>query len=649
MHFEHTGTILEGWLDYSLIGPLRALRNGTSLPLGGPKQRAVLAVLLLSHGRVVEFEKMIDAVWNGTPPVKAISSLRAYVANLRRILGDDAATLLTTSYGYRLDLGTGELDVDRFESLAARGRRDAAAGSHTRASTILGEALAYWTGAPLEDLRDLTFAVHEIHRLQELHADVVETYFDCRLAIGQHVDIVAPLEVQLLESPLRERLWSHLMLALYRSDRRADALHAFGRAATVLDEELGIAPGDALLALEAEIRAQSPSLQWNPPVDSTTPAPPQAHGLFGRNAELERISEAVSVVASGTGHIVMLGGEPGIGKTVIASEILARAEAGEVTTAWASPPAGMRQPPLWTWIQVLRRLGDTADRGQLARAAAALAPELLVSLPGWPSSDIELTRSSTVDRHAEFRLVDSVALALRRLVDGHPTMIVIDDLDRCDRATRDVLYVMAGNLQQLPLAVIAAFHDDGTAPRARRRSFDRLIGRSDTTLVRLRGLDLAATTDIVATIDPESSNGDLAAAIHEYTAGNPFYTREVARSLAASGGLPAGVVPDSVAAVIRRRTAKLPTKTRKAIRLAAAHALDLRVPHEAILDPAVGEGILMADEGSDQLIFCSPLIRDAVAAQCTRAELALARRTDATRLVRVASATNENLWQQMTN
>lgn len=633
-------------MDYKLLGPLRVLRDGEPLPLGGPKQRAVLAVLLLSHGHVVEFGAVIEAVWNGNPPVKAISSVRAYVANLRRVLGPES--LVTTSYGYRLDLGTGELDVDCFESLAAAGRIESRNGNHARACELLSEALDVWTGQPLEDLRDLAVSVHETHRLDELRADIVEAYFDCRLMLGHHIDIVGQLEDQIVISPLRERLWWQLMLALYRANRRADALRAFGRAELLLNDELGIEPGAALVSLEAEIRRQSATLGWLEQGDTPGIVGRPDSCLFGRDAEMQRIDDALVGAQCGVGRVIVLAGEAGIGKTAIAGEAVLRAESVGFTAAWSCPPEGIRQPQLWSWVQVLRALGDNVGRGQLVRAAEVIAPQLLELLPGWPLPSSVLPSNIKENYRADFLILDSVVLALHRLVEGHPTLVVLDDLDRADRASREVLQLVVGNLRQLPLVIVATWQDNGVETRSRRGSLIRLTNKCDTTLLRINALDVDATARMVAHAGTQEQTFQLAEFIHRRTGGNPYYTAEVIREIRIDPTR-RDCVPDSVAAVIRSRTSTLPPETRKDLRIAAAQPEDLIARPSTHLEPAVAAGLLVQLPNSNAVRFLCPLVRDALAAQRTRLELADAVRVDATRLVRVASTSTDNLWQQLTS
>lgn len=241
-------------VDYNVLGPM-VVRDATGVKaVGGLKQRTVLAVLLVEAGNVVEFDRLIDLVWNCRPPAKALTSLRAYMANLRRVLGaENGARLVTTSWGYRLDLGSDRLDLREFEMLATRGREAFGRGRFAEADGQFGRALALWRGPAFVEFGDLGFAVDERDHLDEVHAVVLESVFEARLQLGRHETVIAEIERALRAAPLREHLWGQLMIALDRSHRTAEAVVAFRRAEAVLHNELGVAPSRYLLDIEASL------------------------------------------------------------------------------------------------------------------------------------------------------------------------------------------------------------------------------------------------------------------------------------------------------------------------------------------------------------------------------------------------------------
>ena len=183
-------------MDYLLLGTMTATAGDRTLNLGGYRQRAVLAALLLAADRTLDVDTLTEQVWDGSPPPKPVVSLRAYVANLRRILADDARTdrLVTDGHGYRLQLGADRLDTRQFETQTGLGKRLLDNGDPTRAATVLDGALALWRGSPLSDLRDLQFTYHEIHRFEALRSDAVEARYEAELLRGRSTELIGGLE-----------------------------------------------------------------------------------------------------------------------------------------------------------------------------------------------------------------------------------------------------------------------------------------------------------------------------------------------------------------------------------------------------------------------------------------------------------------------
>jgi DNA-binding SARP family transcriptional activator len=222
-------------LDFRILGPLEVVDQQSPVALGGPKQRALLAILLLHRGQVVSSERLADELWGDRPPATAAKAPQGYVSHLRKALG--AEVLLTRGGGYVLVVVPEQLDAERFTALAAEARASLARGDAERACALLDDALGLWRGEPLGDLSYEPFATAEISRLEEARLAAVEDRIDARLALGHHVTVVAELERLVALHPFRERLRAQLMLALYRSGRQTEALDAYqaGRAALVDD------------------------------------------------------------------------------------------------------------------------------------------------------------------------------------------------------------------------------------------------------------------------------------------------------------------------------------------------------------------------------------------------------------------------------
>jgi len=249
-------------IEFSVLGPVRAVGPGGPLALGGPKQRCVLAMLLLEPNRVVSVDRLIDGVWGDEPHDRAAATLQVYVSNLRKLVGADR--IVTERPGYRLVVDATELDLARFDEAVATGNGHAAAGRHEAAATSFSAALQCWQGDPLADLRYEPFATTIVTGLQERREATQEAEWEARLALGRHHELVAELERAVADTPLRERRWAQLLTALYRSGRQADALAAYAAARRTLVDELGIDPGAELRRLEAAILTQDPSLDWHP-------------------------------------------------------------------------------------------------------------------------------------------------------------------------------------------------------------------------------------------------------------------------------------------------------------------------------------------------------------------------------------------------
>jgi DNA-binding SARP family transcriptional activator/ABC-type branched-subunit amino acid transport system substrate-binding protein len=249
-------------VEFRILGPFEVVEGDRRLALGGPKQRAVLAILLLHRGEVVSTDRLIDELWEERPPATATKTVQVYVSNLRKALGD--GLLVTQGRGYLLRTSPGQLDLDRFDALVAEARQALRDGRARDGSDGLREALTLWRGRALEDFAYDRFAQGATAQLEEQRLAALEDRIDADLALGEHAALVAELESLVREHPLRERLHLQLMLALYRCGRQADALEHYQSARRALIDELGIEPGPALRELERSILAQDPSLEPPP-------------------------------------------------------------------------------------------------------------------------------------------------------------------------------------------------------------------------------------------------------------------------------------------------------------------------------------------------------------------------------------------------
>src|SRR5262245_2314895 len=250
-------------LKFRMLGPLEVLEDGTSVELGGLKQRAVLAILLSRRGEVVPITRLIDEVWGDDPPSSASNLIQGYVSGLRKRLGKDV--IATRGTGYVVAPSDGAVDLREFERYAAIGSEALEQGRSSEAATAFGSALALWRGPALSDLADEPFARPIVARLDELRLVVTERRLEAELERGRAADVGSRLEGLVDEPPLRGRVRVLQMLALYRSGRQSGALDVYRTARAVMVERAGIEPGPALQELEKAILRQDVSLAGQEP------------------------------------------------------------------------------------------------------------------------------------------------------------------------------------------------------------------------------------------------------------------------------------------------------------------------------------------------------------------------------------------------
>jgi DNA-binding SARP family transcriptional activator len=257
-------------LEFRILGPLEVLDGDRPVRLGGGKQRAALAILLLSANRVVSVERLADDLYAGAPPVTAVTQVQRQVSELRKLLGAEA--IETRVPGYVLRAPPGSLDLERFEHTTQDADQAAERGDHETAARLLGEALDLWRGAPLADLAYESFAQTAIGRLEELRLAVLERRFASELQLGHHLSLLPEIEDLVWEHPLREGLRAQLMVALYRAGRQADALDAYRKTRETLVEELGLEPSKELVELERRILSHDASLDLAQADSAPSPA-----------------------------------------------------------------------------------------------------------------------------------------------------------------------------------------------------------------------------------------------------------------------------------------------------------------------------------------------------------------------------------------
>jgi DNA-binding SARP family transcriptional activator/pimeloyl-ACP methyl ester carboxylesterase len=259
-------------MDFQILGPLVVRDGDREVPLGGGKQRAFLALLLVNANQTVSIDRIVDDLWVGSPPETAPKMVQIYVSKLRKLLAP--GKLLTRPPGYSLHLEPDELDLHRFEGLVAKASAALDAGGAQEAADRLREALALWRGPALAEFDSEPFAQPEGARLEELRVAALETRLEAELALGRHGFVVSELEALTARHPLREQLRAQHMLALYRSGRHAEALASYQMFRRTLADELGIEPSVSLRELERQVLQQDPSLELRARAESAVGAAP---------------------------------------------------------------------------------------------------------------------------------------------------------------------------------------------------------------------------------------------------------------------------------------------------------------------------------------------------------------------------------------
>jgi DNA-binding SARP family transcriptional activator len=614
-------------LHVRVLGPVEVARDGVVLDLGGPQQRAVVAHLAVEAGRVVSVERLIDRLWGDEPPRTPLGTLQSYVSRLRRALeparaaGAPPQVLVSEAPGYTLRIDPDAIDVHRFTSLSTTGRSAAAGGDFRAAVEAFDEALALWRGEPLAGIGPDEQVRPIVVRLVEERSGVVEDRFDALLALGRHGEIVAALQTAVDEQPLRERLWSQLAIALYRNSRQADALRALSNARNTLLDELGLDPGPELRELEQRILAQDPSLLATPRVEA--PVAATAHverrrtaDLVGREQEWRIATRALDEAQRG-GVLLLVEGEPGIGKSTLCEALLARA----TTEGWATAvgrcvDTGLA-PSLWPAIEIMRTiLAHPATADLDARLAERLRHLNRGGDDGSIATPIELT---------------DAFIALLDALPGTRWVILLDDLHWADRATLDVLELVVARLGTRPVLVVGAHRPPELAPGTLLGAALGDLGRGAERIVMspLGDDDVARLIELTSGTAPST---EIAARVAERAGGNPLFVTELARLAGERGFDDPADVPTAIRDVVRSRLAPLPENTTAELQVAAvlgerfdlhlAMAASDRDPDACLdaLDAAIVTRVLVPD--GDSYRFAHALVRDAVLAGVTNLRLA---------------------------
>jgi len=599
-------------MRYGILGRLELNDEGGPIEVTGAKQRALLAILLLNANQVVSSDTLIDALWEDKAPEGAAKALQVHISQLRKLLGKER--LRTKPPGYMLQVESDELDLTRFERLQKEGK--------------LNDALALWRGPPLLEFAFHRFAQAEIARLEELRIGCLEERIERDLSRKCDAELVAELEALVTEYPLRERLRYQLMLALYRAGRQAEALERYQDARQTLVEGLGIEPGRELRELQQAILRQDSLLDLA--AEEAERGRATGAVFVGRERELAELFAGLDDAFAGRGRLFLLAGEPGIGKSRLAEELIDRARARGarvlVGRCWEAGGA----PVYWPWVQSLRAYVRDSDpavlRGELGVGAADLAqivPELrhqFPDLPDLPALDSE---------GARFRLFDATTEFLRNVSRRSPLLLVLDDLHAADAPSLLLLRFLARQIGATRMLILGALRNVDPVPGQQLLATLGDIAREPATRrLTVEGLSKSDIAAYLKATASEIASPQLVADLHDETEGNPLFVGEMVRLLALEGVRSDATatriaVPETVRDVISRRLAHLSGDCNRVLALAAILGREFRLDALArlaaiteddlleILDEAMIARVVSDVPGSaGELRFAHLLFRD---------------------------------------
>lgn len=663
-----------------VLGELAATRDGVVVDLGGRRQRAVLAALVIWRDQVVSAERLTRCVWGDNPPSNPAGALQSYVSHLRRCLQPEAVArqrdgvIASEAAGYVLRLAPGSVDAWCFERAL-----DSAAGlAPAEAMRSLDDALRLWRGPAYAEYLGEPWVEAEALRLTELYAVARERRLETRLQLGDAAVVIGELEALVAEDPLREERWRLLALALYRAQRQAGALAALRRARQTLAEELGVDPGPALRALEAEVLAQSPALDGpvprigvelhgreQPPeeqrpgdrsvreqpagelgVRETSPDTGSTSDLVDRARELASLRRMVDEVADARPGCVLVEGPAGIGKSRLLVEAVRVATSAGLRVLSARGSQLERSFGFGAVRQLFDPCtGDPGARDRLLAGAASVAKPVFDEVAGDETAN-----------NGSFAVLHGLYWLTVNLANEGPVVICIDDIQWCDSASLRYLAYLVKRLEGLPVLVVLAMRTGEQHPD------DALLADlaldSSVTVLRPAPLSPEAAATLVRARLGEGAD-PFVEACHRMTSGNPLLLRQLLRALADEGVRPDVSHVDTVRAVGSRAVSALVTlRLRRMPPTVTASARAVAVLGEAAGLPTVAalaqlpedevaaaldtlsRSEILTDDG--HLTFVHPLVRDAIYDDLPAGERAL-HHDRAAQVLRTLGATPEQV------
>ncbi|MFJ6805588.1 BTAD domain-containing putative transcriptional regulator [Streptomyces anulatus] len=632
------------------------------VPLGPPRRRALLALLLIRLGRVVPTTVLIEELWRDARPQQAVATLQSHISHLRRALAPAAGPgrsviLRHQAPGYVLELASDQVDAYRFEQLFSTGRRLLAGRNPLAAREHLTRALTLWHGSPYAEFLTHPSLADESTRLEQMRLTALESSAEAGLLLGRTAEVVAELEREVRQHPARERMVGHLMTALFRSGRQAEALKMYECTRSYLVEEFGVdtsadlqrlhtallrqelgsqcAPGvpggpvpPGAAASPRQVRTTMSGTAPCPPAEpavraeevpddrkhresdrSTVPLPPPnepviSPRLIGRERELNLLVAAMAGTATGRGHLACVLGFSGLGKTHLVMELVQRLRALDenIETIRSSSFSGEGVPPYWLWTQVLRRL--SAARPEAFRAAAAPFGALLTPLlPGWrPGPDAD---PGPGDPQNPFRTHDALCEILLALAAQRPLVLLLEDVHQADAASLDVLRLLTNRRQGHPLGIVLTGWDLETWPDSSQyTAMTGILRGPNTQTLRLGALTLPDVTALAEAHSGPGVDRRIVEALHRQSVGSPSFVLQMLSLLREAGDLQdprtadelIGLVVPCARKVLRQELAELPGPVLRLLRLCAIAAPDIEL--DSLCRAAGGAGALAIVESA---------------------------------------------------
>jgi DNA-binding SARP family transcriptional activator/tetratricopeptide (TPR) repeat protein len=645
--------------EIRVLGPVEIRRGGRVVDIGGVKARALVARLLIDRNLIVPVDRLVDSLWSDHEGPGAEIALRSTISRLRKRLreADGSEDLIVTrAPGYVLNAAADATDVFHFERLVSEGRHQLSRGRPSECMRLLREAEEMWRGQAYSEVRDEPFARAEARRMEELLLSAVETRMDAALTLGLQQALVGELETLTAGNPMRERLWSQRMLALYRCGRQAEALRVFQELRAVLVDELGIEPGHDVTWMEQAILAQDPALGYPVPPERTEAAPavvsdevvaggrpvlvPAGVGegpLVGRARESEALTRWWSGARQSYARLLLVDGDSGIGKTRLVAELARRAESEGAVVLWGrcdEEPVVPFQP----FAEALSRYFQSVSADRISgmpewqlSELSRLVVRLREHAPGVEDDPSE----AESDR---FRFFEAVTATFTEIAVRAPILIVVDDLHWADQPTLLLLRHVLRSFDRDNLGVVGMCIDTEVPPGHGLRAVLadlRADRRVDT--VHLRGLSRDAVEELVR--DSMAPPG-LSAELFVLTDGNPLFLDEMIRQVGdrdaatANGETPVPPdlsPPEAIRELVARRVSRQPEDVIYLLQAAAVAGREFEagiVAEAAELGPGQGldafdraeESRLLRRVGDagDRYAFTHALVREAIYGELLR-------------------------------